>query len=928
MFGIPFITNYTKNEIGISSQNHSIVQDSRGIIYLANDYGILEFDGSNWTIIQNATNGSNVKSLAIDNNDRLYAGAQGDFGYLDYHDEYKLIFKSLIDKIPEKYRNFGDVWQTHVTSQGIVFHSWDATYIYSNDTIQVIDFKELSKESFLVRDTVYIQAHNGLYKLDDGNLSKVPFLDYFSDKEVSFMLPHGNSDFLIGTKFNGLFIANKFSINPFSIKGIIPLKNFQLNKGLLLKNGNFILTTIQNGILFIDSNGKLLNFLHKYNGLQSNAASSLFSDKSGNLWLGSNGVDFIETSSPFSVIHINKDEEHATYASLRFNNKLYVATHHGLYYSEWSELTKSLDKSATFKRQEGLPDIIWNLQIIDDELIISTEIGFYQLLNNKTKLIAKTEGAWLLQKFSNHKNLYLGGTYTGLVLLKKINNNWFFHSNLKGFNESTRVMEQDNLGNIWTSHGYKGTFKLKINNKLDSIEKISFYDIQKGFPSSIYTGVYKINNELVFTSQYGFYKYDDIADSMIIHPFYGSKVGTSEHVRYLKQNKQKTWYIYGDETGYIEKYADGSYSVASSHFNKLAEYYIPGFENFWFLPNSDGIIGTKQDLIYYNASIKNDYNKAFNSLLRRVECPINNSIIYDDRYEFLCDTVINQNPKIEYIYNNIIFRFSASFYENIKNLTFSYYLEGFDKNWSEWGAENHKEYTNLPEGEYTFRLKAKNIYNIESNETTFTLTILPPWYRETWAYIIYALLFIGFIILIFKLRGIQLQKEKTVFIEEQLKKRELQEAKHSEEKLKNELLTKSTELASLASNVIYKNERISEIKQKLSELTPIAADKVSKKLTKVLAFIENELEDDNWENFEYRFNQAHNNFIKRFKATYPELTPKDLKFCAYLRMNLSTKEIAQLLNMTIRGVENAKYRIRKRVELDSNDNLTNFVISF
>ncbi len=928
MFGTPFITNYTKNEIGISSINHDIIQDKRGIIYLANDFGILEFDGQNWTIIQNATNGSNIISLAIDKNNRIYAGAQGDIGYLDYHSEYKLIYKSLLDKIPEKYRNFGDVWQTHVAPYGIVYHTWDATFIYTDDTIKVIKFPELTRESFMVRDTVYIQANEGLFYINNFDTVRSPFSDSFNNKDIVFMLPYQGSDFLIGTKSKGVYIVDYKGARPFQIKDDKLLSDYQLKGGILLKNGNYIFLTIQNGILFVDNQGNLINYLSKHNGLQSNRINCVMSDKAGNLWVGSNGVDYVETSSPFSILPVNPEEPHSVYSTIIYKKKLYVATHHGLFRTDWSGPSGFQGNAYSYKRLANLPDIIWNLQMIDDQLFISTQNGFYQLIDDKPVLIAKSEGGWLLKKVKESPYLLLGGTYMGLIWLKKENGKWKFYKKIPGFYESSRIMEQDDDGNIWVCHGYKGTYKLELNTALDSVEKVSFYGQNKGFPSNIYTGVYKIDNNLVFSSQYGFYSYDAKADSMIINNWFAEKIGSSQHVRMLREVKNKIWFIYGETTGYIEKFADGTYTVVTSPFNKLTEHYIPGFENFCFLLDNNAIIGTKSDLIFYNSKIESNSGKPYQGLLRRVECPISNEVIYDDRYEYLCDTLINNDPEINYQNNNVVFHFAASFYENIKDLKFSYYLEGFDKKWSPWVNVNHKEYTNLPEGDYVFRVKAINIYNTESNQVAYYFSILPPWYRKTWAFLVYFIFVIGLVAIMFRIRNRQLQKEKQAFIAEQMKKKALQDAKFNEERLKVELQNKNNELASLASNVIYKNERISEIKLKLEELTPIAADSVKLKLNKVLDFIDKELEDDNWENFEVRFNQAHNNFIKRFKEAYPELTPKDLKFCAYLRMNLSTKEIAQLLNMTIRGVENARYRIRKRAGLESNDNLTEFILTF
>jgi len=91
--------------------------------------------------------------------------------------------------------------------------------------------------------------------------------------------------------------------------------------------------------------------------------------------------------------------------------------------------------------------------------------------------------------------------------------------------------------------------------------------------------------------------------------------------------------------------------------------------------------------------------------------------------------------------------------------------------------------------------------------------------------------------------------------------------------------------------------------------------------------VDERLEDD-WEKFSYHFDQVHSNFIKRLKQGYPNLTPKDQKLCAYLRMNLTSKEIAPLLNISVRGVEISRYRLRKKLSLNKEENLSEFMMSY
>ncbi|MDZ7776779.1 MAG: hypothetical protein U5L09_14830 [Bacteroidales bacterium] len=128
---------------------------------------------------------------------------------------------------------------------------------------------------------------------------------------------------------------------------------------------------------------------------------------------------------------------------------------------------------------------------------------------------------------------------------------------------------------------------------------------------------------------------------------------------------------------------------------------------------------------------------------------------------------------------------------------------------------------------------------------------------------------------------------------------------------------KSKEAVSVAMQMTHKNEVLNEIKLKLMTVSQKVNEHAQGEIKKLIRTIESDVRmDKDWERFHKHFEDVHSGFFRSLREKYPELTPKDLRMCAYLRMNLSTKEIALISNISVRGAEISRYRLRKKLELD------------
>jgi len=929
--GIPFIHSFTGKDFHqVSNQNWDLVQDSRGFLYFANDYGVLEYDGADWTIIQTPPNHSITRALAFGPEKRLYVGAQDFFGYVEFdrYSQHGLRICSLSDSLPPAERNFGNVWKIISHKGAVYFFTWKALYRYTQTGLTTIKGADPFKSFFLLDDKIYLQGSKGLFEWDHA-LALLPNTSFFNQQTIAFIAPYSSNALLIGSQEQGFFLYRQGKISPFRLSDQALLLNAKLECGIVLRNGLFLAGTSENGLILFDRNGQILLHLNRQNGLGHSRIRKIMEDNDGNWWvLNEKGIDVVEASSPFVRVIIDAENAYPVYTSFIFNHTLYIGSHAGLFYTSFHSLFSPEFHQTFFQKVNHASELCWKLDTIKNRLYLCSGDGIYEISGNQAHRIYSESGAWAFLRPSRKPGFVVAGTYNGLVLFSIEKSGLKFRKKPDGFSETSRIMAEDNEGNIWVSHGYKGVFKITLNQAYDSILSVKFYNRKKGFPTDIFINVFKINNDLLFGTQKGIYGYDEKKDTMVPDQRFNALFGRDAQVKYLiTDQKKRIWFNVGETTGLLIPLGSDNYSMEKYPFQKMAQEYIPGFENFFFLDNGDALLGTRNGLIYYDQGIPVSPKQNYEAIILRAVNPSDLSQVYFEQRDYFFGKQAKEiSINIPYHRNSIRFEFTSCFYEDPDQTSFSYYLEGYDDTWSEWTQSHFKEFTNLHEGKYVFHVKAKNIYEEESKDAVFRFTVMPPWYRTWLALILFGALIIGGLWLVFRYRTRRFEEEKTRLIEEQEQKRRLEQIQYNEEKLITTLDNKNKELMASTMKVLYKNEKLLEIKKLIEAIKSESKEDLDRKVSLIMQFIDKELKDDEWDDFEMLFDQAHNNFIKHLRQKYPDLSTRDLKICAYLRMNMSTKEIAQILNMTVRGVETARFRIRKRMGLEPADNLNEFII--
>jgi DNA-binding CsgD family transcriptional regulator len=627
-----------------------------------------------------------------------------------------------------------------------------------------------------------------------------------------------------------------------------------------------------------------------------------------------------------------------------------LGTNQGLFYTKWPYVTSLSGTSPSFRFVEGSQGQVWVLTAKKNAILMGHDKGTFLVDRTKLTRVSSYDGGWIFLDVPDNPDLLIEGTYAGLLLneFTFINGKpgWKHVQNIPGFNQSCKEIYFDDQGFLWIGHGYKGVYRLKLSASFDSIEQVRHYTQNAGLPTNFNLNIQKFNNQVIVSSDYGIYLFDYEKESFFQSRALTELFDTKNVFTLIEDQQGDTWYFTSDGMGILKPNFDGTYTKTSLPFTSIKSKLIASYENIYSIDRSNILIPNEDGVIHFDPTFNKDYNKSVFVTIRKVEI-LPDSVIYNGSY---CGDFPDQSYTIPFLLNRIRFSYSAAFYEQPGSQEYGYMLEGFDNNWSAWSYSTVKEYTNLPEGEYFFRARARNIYGQINEAKPFHFTISPPYYRSMIAYILYSILFIIGIgaIVIFVVRKIEkekyalkekqhmVMKEKEKLFEEASLKAEqeiikLRNEKLEVENLKNhaELDNKNKELASITMQITYKNELLNKVKQKLSRVSEkMIHQEMKHQVIELVKTLEKDLAGhDDWEKFEVHFDQVHEDFLKKLRKTYSELTPKDLRLCAYLKMNLSSKEIAPLLNISVRGVEISRYRLRKKMDLSRDANLTEFMMN-
>lgn len=933
--GIPNIHNYPKSVYEAGTQNWEIAQDKNGFMYFANNDGVLRFDGTHWDLIP-VSGTSPVRTVAIDEEDNIYVGLFNDFSVLEQNSSGLSEFKSLKHLLPPEITDFDEIWKIHEIQGTLFFQSFDYLFVLKNKQIQIIRPQSRFHFSFNVNERLFVyEKELGLFEYRNGKLDMVPWSGSLAGKEIRRILEVQPNHLLIATDRDGIYKVENGKLEKWDVPVSAFSAEYILFSATKIGESFFAFGTIANGVAISDTDGEIIQHLNKNNGLQNNTILSMFTDHDENLWLGlDNGIDYVEINSPLSYI---SDDEGlgAGYCAQVFEGKLYLGTNQGLYVKSFNNFSNNQEQ---FKLIENTTGQVWSLGVYNGKLFCGHNLGTFLIRDNQAIPISEAEGSWGFIELNNNDELLLGGHYNGLQLFKKNEDTWTYIHTIKGFNESSRFLMQDARGAIWMSHGGKGVFRIQLNEELDSAVNSTLYTSRQGLPSDEQNILFDYNNEAYISTIAGIYRFNAETNTFVPATRFMETFSFSNRLKtFVSDNEGNFWFITDNESGVFRLNEDLTYTKSTAPFKPLENLFINEFEFIYPFNNDHVFFGIENGFAHYSSKFLKSHNRIYRSFITKVELPeLDSTIILLNR---------EQRKSYTFTYKKNAFRFhyTVPFFKGQSRLQFSYFLENYNDHWSDWTTYNFRDFTNLSEGAYIFQLKARNIYGEESEVSTFRFKISPPWHRSKLAYLIYFLIFFLILFVVVKFSSKRMEASKRKEIEKHQK--ELKEREQSfrqqtllaekenirlrNEKLKDEMKHRDKELANQTMSIIQKNELLIKLKEELKQLQKTDTNGLVKtKLSALTRRINKEI-DNKQQNqiFETYFDEVHKEFLKKLRNKYPDLTAREMKLSAYIRMNLTTKEIAVLLNISDRGVEIARYRLRKKLDLEREVNLTTFLLN-
>ncbi len=919
------IQNFPPSSYKGGIQNIDFAQNRAMTLFVANNLGVLSYNGKEWSLHAFEL-GKKKRSLAFDETtNRLYVGLQGEFGYLN--DDWNYV--SLIDLIPEDAQDFDEVWDVFCSDSKIYFCTFQHIYIFDGKSISLVSHEEGLLRTFWLDNKLLTQNNKKeLLELRGDQLIKLN-INLEEQDIISGLITHNDELYVVNQsgKIQGTGLNyGKNTLTALSAS----LKDTYINHVLQLSDARLVISTQTSGLFLYDLNSQLIEQISINDGLLSNACLRSFQDFTGNLWVGmQNGIALIDVNSPMRFVSKDLKIQGSGYEAYETEAGNYFTTSNGIYYKD-----KKSKQSILLPGTEGPA---YSIQNIAGKIYAGHHNGLFLLQKNKVKQIIKTAGIWEVKLLKMHPKYAIGGTYSGIYLFKLDKNNELepLHK-IMGFNESSRFFEEDKKGKIWVSQFYKGLFELTLSDDLKKIETKKILG-DSGAPVQEQILLSRIDNELYFATGEGIYKLDQNTHKIIPAELFQKDVGV-QPVYLLKQDNKKNIYIYAENMcGIYKQVSPNNYVFTSSslyqfryHFNNDLLHTSTHIAN--------GImINANEGFIHYTPEKENRLNIDKPLVTSQIYSVVKDSILYersifDQASKHIAPLTISHKDKV------IQFFIESFQFNDANNQLFQYYLEGFDEVYGNWTSTTLKEYTNLKEGDYSFKVRTRNSVGdlIESSPIQFSITA--PFYRSNMAKICYLLLLL---LLLFGL----FRYQKNVYVQQTHKlERQKQQQLHAienqnelkllqlkEEKMQSELVHLNKMLAASTMNLVVKNEFINSIKNKLKEVLNLQTHNATTK--QALMQIEKEIgtrlvRQEDWQQFEHHFNQVHGDFLSRIRSEFKDLSPNDQKLCAFLRLNLNTKEISNIMSVSQRGVEIARYRLRKKLNLNKGQNLSKFILDY
>ncbi|CAD0009161.1 histidine kinase [Flavobacterium salmonis] len=890
---LPFVENYSKSNYQGDNQIWNVVQGKDNAMYFANNHYLLRYDGVIWEKYT-LPNKTIIRSIMIDG-DKIYSGSYKEFGYW-YRKEGKMHYVSITKKLrlfAEKDNE--EIWKIFRYNGSLYFQSFNDVFIYDGKHIKKIKFPFLISYCFVVDKELFVASvDKGLFRMDGSRIANPKGWNILKNTVVHAIEKHKGKTYIF-TQKKGIFIVEKSGLIAWNNPLNETLKVNGINVARFIKNNKLVIGTGNKGVYIYDFNSETYKNIDRNNVLMNNSVLCIGFDKENDLWLGlDNGIAHVEVNSPISIFYDNSGILGSVYSVATTNKGYLIASNHGVFEFD----------SGKFKMMPNTQGQAWNITKIENKYIIGHNDGTFCYENGSLVKTNNISGGWNLSK-SSINNTCFQSTYSGILAYDDISK-LSDYKKIKDISKPIKYVAQNKKNEIFAADNYRGLYRVVYSDDYQT-KKVENITQQSKIQNDFGVKIFEFRNEILFLIDNSWFTYNSITNKLEENELFNTNFKNITDVVAIDENHFMVlqegilYHIYAVENKFVwniiqEKYYKGKLINDNLRIFKTQNHYLLNLD--------DGFISLQ--LKYENKQNTHVKIEAFN-----------NGILLPD------DSKIKYNTELRI--NVISGIYGASkpnlFYKINKSNDFVPISDGLIV------------LNNLSSGNHTIVVYKHDGANYDK-VCNFYFKVAEPWYFSVWMILLYLLLVGTVLFFYYKwnkfryMQKLELQAEEErhqrKILEMELKaENELNIQEYEKHILELELQTKSSEVAGKSLSIAKQSEMIENIQSILDSEKDF--NKLKSEIKKAIKI--NEVNKHEWEIFETNLNQIHNEFIINLSKKFPNLTPKDIKLCIYLKMNLSSKEIAPLMNISFRGVELHRYRLRKKLNLSQEDNLSKFLLS-
>lgn len=759
--GLPLLRTFSPAQYQADAQNWAVVQAPDGILYVGNNRGVLSFDGQRWRLTPVA-NGSVVRSLAIDADGQIYVGARGELGYLAPDGDGELRYVSLMSKLPEEARDITDVWNTVDTEDGVVFSSPQQLMRWRNKRFEVWQPAEQFGVAFGGAQGVFVvdsglgirQLHRETWRLLPGSERAG------SARQVGLLpLPGGSAlrpILLVASPSFGFmrYAEGRLAPWPTEIDDALSESDLMVKSLHWLHDGRLVVGTLKGGLYVINAQGRRLTHLSQENGSPDTGVAASAMDKEGGLWMAlGNGIARMSLTAPLSRFDKRRNANKTVIAIHRHQGSLQIGTTQGALFLQG-------DDPTTLRQVEPINEQTLSFASSAGYLLTGNLSGIRATREQRSEQVLEAYAAHALLAPRSRPDWVLVGLAQGMALLRHDGERWRDAGRVPGLTDAVRTLVEDDAGRVWAGTYNTGLLRVDLSGLGDDgtvgALPVERFGLEHGLPSINYNLVFPVGGQPTFATSAGIYRFDEATRRFGPDPRYAGLFERPRTVYVLHDDPANGLWAYTEdpatglkETGLVRTLADGTRQWDPRPLRAFT-----GQETFAIHADGDGVawFGVGDGLFRFDGRIPKDYAQPFDTLLRKVS-GAHNTLLYGGH---------GPAPAVAlpYAANSLRFEYAAPSFDGEDAIRFQVKLEGSDSGWSDWSAEDYKDYNNLFEGEYVFRVRAKNLYDTIGTEASYRFSVLPPWYRTAWAYLGYALALglAGWALLRWRLRRVLVQK--------------------------------------------------------------------------------------------------------------------------------------------------------------------------